>query len=158
MNTFGRRRFLTLLGAGVVAAAGGAAVIARQLTANGQGNTLNFQAIARLPASPLPAYASYVISGQLNRNNNAGSITKNVFAGPPEARTSIALLTRVVRVTGIQQQGNVWHITGTVDPQTQLQAGEETTFAIQLDTSRNLAQSTFFGSPIQLNVQKFSTS
>lgn len=156
MNTFGRRHFLTLLGAGVVAVAGGTTLIVRQLAANGQGNTLNFQAITRLPASPLPSYASYVIGGQVNRNNNSGSITKNVFAGSPEARTDIALLTRVVRVTSVQQQGSAWHITGIVDPQTQLQAGEETTFAIQLDTSRNLAQSTFFGSPIQLNVLKFS--
>lgn len=156
MNTFGRRRFLTLLGAGVVAVAGGTALIARRLTANGHGNTLNFQVITRLPARPLPSYASYVIGGQVNRNNNSGSITKNVFAGPPEARTSIALLTRVVRVTGVQQQGSVWHITGVVDTQTQLQAGEETTFDIQLDTSRNLAQSTFFGSLIQLDLQKFS--
>ncbi len=156
MNTFGRRRFLAFLGAGVVAVAGGTALIARQLPANDPGNTLSFQAITRLPAAPLPSYASYVIVGQVHRNNNTGSITKNVFAGPPEARTSITLLTRDVRVTSVQQQGSAWHITGVVDPQTQLQAGEETTFAIQLNTSRNLAQSTFFGSPIQLDLQKFS--
>jgi hypothetical protein len=156
MNTFGRRRFLTLLGAGVVAVAGGTALIVRQLTANGQGNTLNFQAITRLPAAPLPSYASYVIGGQVNLHNNSGSITKNVFAGPPEARTDIALLTRVVRVTGVQQQGGVWHITGIVNTQAQFQAGEETAFDIRLDPSHNLAQSTFFGSPIQLELQKFS--
>jgi hypothetical protein len=156
MNTFGRRRFLALLGAGVVVVAGGAALIVRQLTANGQGNTLNFQAITRLPASPLPAYASYVISGQVNLNENTGVITKDVFAGAPEVRTSIALLTRVVRVTSVQRQGETWHITGVVNTPTQLQAGEETALDIRLDPSHNLAQSTFFGSPIQLELQKFS--
>jgi len=155
MNTFGRRRFLTLLGAGVVAVAGGTALIVRQL-GNSQGNTLNFQAIARLPAKPLPSYASYVVSGQVNLNDNTGLITKKVFAGAPEAITSIALLTRAVRVTGVQQQGSVWHIAGVVNTQTQLQAGEETAFDIRLDPAHNLAQSTFFGSPIQLALQKFS--
>jgi hypothetical protein len=61
-------------------------------------------------------------------------------------------------VTGVQQQGTNWHISGVVNSQTLLQAGEETAFAISLDPSRNLAQSTFFGSPIQLALQQFSTS
>lgn len=157
MYTFSRRRFLTFMGAGVVAVAGGTALLVRQLSTNGQGNTLSFQAVMKLPVGPLPGYASYVIGGQVHLNNS-GSITKTVFAGPPETRTSIALLTRNVRVTGVQKQGSTWRISGIVDPQTQIQTGEEATFAIQLDTSRNLAQSTFFGSPIQLDLQKFSTS
>ncbi len=158
MNTFSRRRFLALAGAGVVVVAGGAALTVRQLTGNRQGSILNFRAITGLPAKPLPSYASYVIDGQVNLNNGTGSITKEVFAGAPEEMTSIALLTRAVRVTGVQQQGSTWHITGVVSSQTQLQAGEETTFDILLDPSRNLAQSTFFGSPIQLALQKFSTA
>jgi hypothetical protein len=157
MNTIGRRRFLAYLGAGVVAIAGGTVLIVRrQLSGNGQGKMLNFQAITRLPGGPLPSYASYVIGGQVNLNANTGSITKNVFAGPPETITNIALLTRAVRVTSVQQQGSLWHIAGVVNTQTQLQAGEETTFAILLDPAHNLAQSTFFGSPIQLTLQKFS--
>ncbi len=143
MNTFSRRRFLVLIGAGVVVVAGGAALTVRQLTGNGQGSKLNFQAITRLPAKPLPSYASYVIGGEVNLNNSTGTITKDVFAGPPEEMTSIALLTRAVRVTGVQQQGSVWHITGVVNTQTQIQEGEDTAFDIRLDPSRNLAQSTF---------------
>jgi hypothetical protein len=158
MNTFSRRRFLVLIGAGVVVVTGGAALAIHQLTENRQGSILKFRAISRLPARPLPSYASYVISGQVNLHDNTGSITKNVFAGPPEEMTSISLLARPVRVTGVQQQGNTWHITGIVNSQTQLQAGEETAFAITLDPSRNLAQSTFFGSPIQLELQQFSSS
>ena len=145
------------MGAGVVMLGGGAALTVRQLAGNGQGNTLKFKAITALPAKPMPGYASYVIDGQVNLNNNTGAVTKNVFAGPPEEITNISLLTRNVRVTGVQQQGSTWHITGMVNNQTQIQAGEETTFTILLDPTHNLAQSTFFGSPIQLTLQNFST-
>lgn len=157
MNTFSRRRFLVLFGAGVVAAAGGAIAV-HQLIANGQGNTLNFQAVAGLPAKPLPSYASYVIGGQVHLSNGTGTITKYVYAGPPGKITTIPLLTRDVRVTAVQQQGSVWHITGAVTNQTQLQKGEDSAFDIRLDPSRNLAQSSFFGSSIQLDLKKFSTS
>ena len=157
MSIFSRRRFLVLIGAGVVAAAGGAAIAVHQLTANGRGNILNFQAIAGLPAKPLPSYASYVIGGQVNISNGTGTITKDVYAGPPEKVTTIPLLTRVVHVTSVQQQGSAWHITGVVTNQTQLQRGEDAAFDIRLDPSRNLAQSTFFGSSILLELKKFST-
>ena len=157
MNTFSRRQFLVFMGAGVVVIAGGAALTVRQLTGYAQGNILKFRAITGLPAKPMPSYASYVISGQVNLDNSTGAITKNVFAGPPEETTNISLLTRAVRVTGVQQQGSMWHITGVVNNQTQIQAGEETAFSILLDPTRNLAQTTFFGSPIQLTLQNFST-
>jgi hypothetical protein len=157
MHSFSRRQFLVFMGAGVVMIAGGTALTVRQLTVNGQRNTLKFRAITGLPGKPMPSYASYVIAGQVNVSNNTGAITKNVFAGPPDETTTIALLTRNVRVTGIQQQESKWHITGVVNNQTQLQAGEETTFSILLDPTRNIAQTTFFGSPIQLTIQNFST-
>ena len=145
------------MGAGVVMLGGGAALTVRQLTANAQGNTLKFKAITALPAKPMPGYASYVIDGQVNLNNNTGAITKNVFAGAPEEITSIALLTRNVRVTSVQHQGNKWYIKGVVNNQSQVQVGEETTFSILLDPTRSVAQSTFFGSPIELTLQNFST-
>jgi hypothetical protein len=155
MDTFSRRRFLALAGAGVVVVAGGTALALRHLTSNGQGNMLNFQAITGLPAKPMPSYASYVIGGQVNLQSNTGTITKAVYAGPPDETTTIVLLSRTVQVKSAQQQGNAWHITGVVsDPS--LQPGEETVFDILLDPSRKSAQSTFFGSSIQLALQKFS--
>jgi len=158
MQTFSRRRFLALIGAGAVAVAGGAAITLHQLVGNGSGDTLNFQAVTGLPAKPLPPYASYVIRGQVHSGNGTGTITKYVYAGSPDRITSIPLLTRDVHVTGVQQQGSTWHITGVVNDSTQLQQGEDTAFDIRLDTSHNVAQSTFFGSPIQLVLQKFSLS
>jgi len=156
MNSLSRRQFLLLLGAGAVMVGGGAALTIRQIAANAQGNALKFKAISALPAKPMPGYASYVIDGQVNLNNT-GTITKNVFAGPPEEITTIALLTRNVRVTGVQEQGSKWLITGVIKDQRQLQPGEEPTFSILLDPAQNVAQSTFFGSSIQLTLLTFTT-
>lgn len=157
MNTLSRRRFLTLTGAGIVAvAAGGIALAVRQLSESG--NTLTFQAVSGLPAKPLVSYASYVITGKINASNGTGTITKYVYAGPPESMTSIPLYTRTVRVTGVSQQGSAWHMTGVVDNQAQLQKGEEASLALLLDSSRGIAQSTFFGSPISLQLQHFTAS
>lgn len=156
MHSLSRRQFLLFMGAGAVMIGGGAALTVRQVTANAPGNTLKFKAITALPAKPMPGYASYVIGGQVNLNNNTGAITKNVFAGSPEEITTISLLARNVQVTGVQQQGSKWHITGVVKNQTQLQAGEETTFTILLDPTRNVAETTFFGSPIQMTLENFS--
>lgn len=92
---------------------------------------------------------------KVNVSNGTGTITKCVYAGPPESMTNISLLTRTVRVTAVSQQGSAWHITGVVDNQAQLQSGEETSFELLLDSSSDVAHSTFFGSPIQLKLQKF---
>jgi hypothetical protein len=155
MDTLSRRRFLTLTGAGIVAvAAGGIALAVRQLS--GQGNTLDFQAVTGLPAKPLLSYASYVISGKVNVSNGMGTITKYVYAGPPGSMTNIPLYTRVVRVTGVSQQGSTWHITGVVDNEAQLQKGEEASLELLLDSSRGVAQATFFGSSIQMQLQRFA--
>ncbi len=157
MNTLSRRRFLTLTGAGIVAvAAGGIALAVRQLS--GPGNTLTFQAVSGLPAKPLISYASYVINGKIDTSNGTGTITKYVYAGPPESMTSIPLYTRTVRVTGASQQGGVWHITGVVENQAQLQKGEDALLQLQLDSSRGMAQSTFFGSSVSLQLQHFTVS
>ena len=159
MNTLSRRRFLVLTGAGVVVvAAGGIALAVRQLTGSGQGSMLSFQAVTGLPTKPLLSYASYVINGNVNVSNGMGTITKYVYAGPPEAMTSISLFTRVVRVTGVRQQGSAWHISGVMDNQAQLQRGEDASFELLLDSSSGIAQSMFFGSPIQLKLQQFVAS
>jgi hypothetical protein len=157
MNTLSRRRLLTLTGAGIVAvAAGGIALAVRQLSE--QANTLTFQAVTGLPAKPLLSYASYVISGKVSMSNGTGTITKYVYAGPPESMTSIPLYTRTVRVTGVSQQGSAWHITGVVDNQAQLQKGEDAALELLLDSSHSAARSTFFGSSIQMQLQRFAVS
>ena len=155
MSTLSRRRFLMLTGAGVVAvAAGSIALAVRQFS--DPGNTLTFLAVSGLPAKPLVSYASYVITGKIDVSNGTGTITKYIYAGPPESMTSIPLYTRTVRVTGVSQQGSAWHITGVIANQAQLQKGEDTSLELQLDSSRGIAQSSFFGSPISLRLQHFT--
>jgi len=157
MDRLSRRRFLVLTGAGVVAvAAGGITIAVRQLTGSDQKNMLSFQAVSGLPGKPFLSYASYVMSGNVNVSNGTGTITKYVYAGPPENMTNISLLTRVVRVTEVRQQGSAWHISGVVDNQAQLQSGEGASFELLLDSASDVAQSTFFGSPIELYLQKFA--
>lgn len=154
MNTLSRRRFLTLTGASLVAvAAGGIALAVRQFSG---GQMLSFRALTGLPAKPLLSYASYVIEGSVNVSNGTGMITRYVYAGPPESLTNISLLTRPVRVTAVRQQGGVWHVNGVVENKAQLQRGEEASLEIQLDSSKGIARTTFFGSPLQLTLQKFS--
>lgn len=155
MSTLNRRRFLLLSGAGVVAVAGGGiAFVVHQLTGSGQKSTLSFQAVTGLPAKPFLSYASYVIAGNVNASNSTGTITTNVYAGPPDKMTDISLFTRAVHATAVRQQGSVWHISGVVDNPAQLQSGEEASFELQLDSSTGVAQSRFFGSPIQLQLQR----
>jgi hypothetical protein len=157
MSTLNRRRFLALSGVGVVAVAGGGiAFVVSHLAGSGQKNALSFQAVTGLPGKPFLSYASYVIAGNVNVGNQSGTITQYVYAGAPEKITDIPLFTRVVRVTAIRQQGSIWHINGVLDNPAQLQRGEQASFDLQLVSSSGVAQSTFFGSPVQLNLQRFS--
>src|SRR5690348_11173419 len=149
MSGLNRRRFLVLSGAGIVAVAGGGIAFIASRIAAGQKSALSFQAVSGLPAKPFPSYASYVISGDVNVSGQSGTITLNVYAGAPEAMTDIPLYNRVVRVTAVRQEGNVWHISAVADNTAQLQKGEESSFELQLDSSSNVARSTFFGSPVQ---------
>ena len=158
MSGLNRRRFLVLTGAGVVAAAsGGIAFIVNHL-AGGQKRALSFQAVTGLPTKPLLSYASYVVAGNVDVGNQSGTITLNVYAGPPGAMTNISLFTRAVHVTAVRQDGGIWHISGVADNLSQLQEGEAASFDLQVDSASGIVRSTFLGSPIQLNLQKFSAS
>jgi len=161
MSKFTRRRFLIAGGAGAIAvAAGGAALAIRQLTQTGSSSTgsLTFQAVAALPRPPLVSYASYVIAGQVNLGSNTGTIIRTVFAGDPNDRLPIALLTRSVRVTNVETQGSTRRITGMVNNPSQLQKGETANFTIVIDPNHHTAQTDFYGSPIELQVQQWKVS
>ena len=156
MSELNRRRFLVLTGAGVVAVAGGGIAFIASRLAGGQKSALSFRAVTGLPAKPFLSYASYVIAGNVDVSNQSGTITLDVYAGPPEAITNISLFNRVVRVTSVHQDGGIWHINGVANNTAQLQKGEEASFDLQVDSASGIARSTFLGSPVQLNLQKFS--
>jgi len=85
MNSTSRRRFLTLAVAGTVEPGkrAQAATAGREL--------FTFRAVAGLPAKPFPSYASYVIQGHVDIVRSTGIVTKTVFAGAPEAMSTIVL-------------------------------------------------------------------
>src|SRR5207247_9944680 len=105
MNKINRRKFLKMLGAGtgVMAAGvflpGGILTSGRVLQASK--NKLKFRAVGGLPQGAFPSYASYVIEGTIDLRTHSGVATKNVFAGPPEAMSTIALpaLSRPISIT-----------------------------------------------------------
>ncbi|GAC1407736.1 MAG: hypothetical protein NVSMB49_27830 [Ktedonobacteraceae bacterium] len=162
MNEINRRRFLQLAGAGSVAAAtAGAAAVAPALQAVPQlaaskDSALAFRATVGLPTKPMPAYASYVIEGHVNLATRSGFVTKTVLAGSPDTPSTIALpgLSRIIRVTDVQDQGNVIYIKGTVDDRSLLQHRESPYFEMYLDRANGIVRSDFFGSQVQLLLEK----
>jgi hypothetical protein len=160
MSRLSRRKFLWIGGTGAVAvAAGGAALVARQLSKTSRsGPTLSFQVVAGLPRPPLHSYASYVIEGQVDLGSGTGKLTRTVYAGPPEAMLPIALLARQVRVTSAQHQGSTYHIAGVIDHRSQLQRGESASLDLTIDASSHTAQTDFFGDAIELQVQQLKTA
>src|SRR5437763_17067373 len=117
MNKLNRRKFLTLAGVGSAAAAAGAALPGANLLTGGEkAKTFTFRAVVGLPKKPLPAYASYVIEGHVDLAAGSGVLTKAVFAGTPEAMSAVALpgLSRIVRITEVQELGGTLRITGVV--------------------------------------------
>lgn len=156
MKRMNRRRFLSLTGAGSMAAAAGAAgPVAGVLAAGGQ-QTLTFRAVTGLPSGRLPSYASYVLEGHVNLAAGTGLVSGAVFAGNPESMSAVALpgLTRTIRITGAQERGKMLLLTGVIDDRSQLRAGESPTVRLQFDRSRRLLTAPFLGTPIRLRLQQ----
>jgi hypothetical protein len=158
MNKLNRRKFLTLAGVGSAAAASAVLPGADLLTGTGAGKNgvYTFRAVVGLPKKPLPAYASYVIEGHVDLATRSGVLTKAIFAGTPQAMSTVALpgLSRIVRITDVQELGGTLRITGVVDDRSQLQRGESPTTQILVDRSRGVVQAGFFGNQVLLNLEK----
>jgi hypothetical protein len=158
MNKVNRRSFLWLAGA-----VGAAPPVAAALDLAGQpsarqpadrGDLYTFRAVAALPNQPLPAYASYVVTGHVDTRTGLGMLTQTVFAGGPSAMSEIALpgLSRSMRVTGVEQVGDSLHVTGMVDDRSQLRPGECPAVEVRIDRARRTVMTEFLGSPTQLNL------
>jgi len=146
--------------AGVGSAAAASAVIpgAGLLagTGTGKNGVYTFRAVVGLPKKPLPAYASYVIEGHVDLATRSGVLTKAVFAGTPQARSAVALpgLSRIVRITDVQELGSTLRITGVIDDRSQLQRGESPTTQIVIDRSRGVVQAAFLGNQVALSLEE----
>ncbi len=160
MTEMNRRKFLNLMGAGTAAMAAGVLLIPGGVLTSGRvlqttKNKLKFRAVGGLPQGPFPGYASYVIEGTIDLKTNSGSATMNVFAGPPEVMSSIALpgLSRTLRITEVQDSGTVMRVRGVVDDRSQLHQGENPYVDITIDSGRNVASSSFMDSEVSLRLE-----
>lgn len=158
MKGINRRRFLQVAGTGSLVAAAVAVptlATAPRLTATSTQGTFTFRAVTGLPAKPLPSYASYVVEGHVDLSARSGVMTKTVFAGSPEAMSTVALpnLSRIMRITDVQDLGGRFRILGVVDDRSQLQKGEGTTFELFLDPTQRLAHTNYLNTPLLLRLE-----
>ena len=154
-----RRKFLKMLGAGTGVMAAGVLIPGGVLTSGrvlqASKNKLKFRAVGGLPQGSFPSYASYVIEGTIDLKTHSGVATKTVFAGPPEAMSSIALpgLSRTIRITEVEDSGSVLRLRGIVDDKSQLRRGENPNIDITVDSGRETASSSFMNSKVSLKLE-----
>lgn len=161
MKGMNRRRFLQIAGASSVAvAAGSAAAVpaltsASRLTASSKQGTFTFRAVAGLPSNAMPTYASYVIEGHVNLTTRTGTMTKTLFAGVPNAMSTIALpgLSRIIRINNVQDLGGTFRLQGVVDDRSLLQQGESPNFELLIDPAQKLAKTRYLGTDIIMQLE-----
>lgn len=162
MKGYNRRRFMQLASAGSIAAATAGTIAAIPMLANAprlsaasQRGAYTFRAVAGMPAKPLPSYASFVVEGHIDLTTRTGMMTKTVFAGAPGAMSTVALpgLSRIFRITSVENLGGTFRVQGLVDDRSQLQAGESRNVDLLIDPAHGVARMTHLGSTILLNLE-----
>jgi hypothetical protein len=156
MKKLDRQGFLKLAGAGSAAvAATGTLPAGGALASGAAAGPLTLRAVAQLPAKPLAGYASYVLSGHIDVAGRSGTLAQTVFAGPPEAMSTVGLpgLSRSIRVTDVYEDRGVLHITGIVDDRSQLEQGESPHVAIRVDRTHSKASVRFGETEVALRLE-----
>jgi len=154
MTDYNRRDFLKLAGAGTAAAVTGSAFATlRLIESKTKSGTMTFRAVTGLPSQPLPAYASYVLDGTVDLASGTGIVRRTLFAGAPEAMSSIAFheLTRDLRVTRMDERGNRLTLRTVIDGA--LHPGESRSATIVVDRSKGEVQAPFVGNDVVLQLQ-----
>ena len=162
MTENSRREFLKMvaLGAGAVAAVSvipsSALGIGKGVSAGSEARStkIDVRAMGGLPQGPFPSYATYVMEGTVDIKGQTGILTKAVFAGPPEAMSTIALpgLSRVIRVTRVRMEGDTIHVSGVVDDRSQLKDGESHEVVATLERSSGTLRTQFLASNTALKL------
>jgi len=160
MSDMNRRDFLKIAGAGsAVLAAIGAGVVATgkvfraDHASTGPNEPLTFRATAGLPQQPYPAYASLVFDGSVDPSAGTGTIRRAVYAGAPEAMSTIVFpgterSYEVTRVTGDRDQMLVWARIGdgfTLEP------GEPSTIHVRVDQRTGDVEAPFSNAQLTLS-------
>lgn len=159
MNELNRRTYLQLAGIGgaalPLAAAWKLGGPARaHLAPLGTAGVFAFRAITGLPAKPLPAYASFVVSGQVDLATRTGTFTQTVMAGGPTGMSDITLpgLSRTVHVTDVQELGDTMRLVGVIDDASQFQPGESLDVEVTIDRASGVLTTSFYGSETHLTL------
>lgn len=154
MKSMDRRDFLKMAGAGVVAVGAGVAIPAGGFFAWTKKDVLRFRAVTGMPKAPLPAYASYVIEGQVDLKARTGQLAKSIHAGAPEAMSGVVFpgTARSLRVTDVNQAGDSIVITGEIADRSTLLKGESAVLKIAVDRSTGVARADFLGSQVTMKL------
>jgi hypothetical protein len=155
MNALNRRGFLYLAGAAGVALPVGGAVAGALPRVAAPKDAFAFRAVADLPALPLPACVSYVLSGRVDPATRSGTITQTVLSASKSAPGTPALaeLTRLVRITDVREAGGMLHLTGVIDDPARLQPGESPNAQIRIDRARGVVAAGFYGAETELRLE-----
>jgi hypothetical protein len=154
MKTIDRRDFLKMAGAGAAVVAAGVAIPAGGFFAWTQKDVLRFRAVTGMPKAPLPAYASYVIEGQVDLNARSGQLAKSIHAGAPNAMSGVVFpgTARSLRVTHVQQSGNTVLIVGEIADRRNLLQGESSVLKISVDRAGGVGHADFLGTPVTMRL------
>jgi len=154
MQPVERRKFLKMAAAGSALAAAAALPLAGILEWSGA-NRLKFRAAVGMPHNPLPAYASFVVEGNLDLAGGTGTVRKSLYAGAPNAMSNILFpgTERIIRVNFVQHSGDTMRIAGTIDESQALGPRESRNVAITIDRRAGLARADFLGREMLLQVQ-----
>lgn len=154
MEDMDRRKFLKVVGAGSGALAAGAMLPGMGLMGPGGKDVFAFRAVGGLPGGNLPSFATYVLEGHVNPMTLSGVLTRTVYAGGPEEMSQIALpgMTRVVRIDGVRDLGNLFHLRGAVDDRGPLGAREAASMEFRVDRLAGIVHAPFFGTTVPLRL------
>jgi hypothetical protein len=150
MKELDRKDFLKMAGAGSAAVAAGAGLPLTNYFSNRSGQ-LTFSAAAGLPRAPLPSYATQIVEGQIDLARGTGLVTSRVLAGHPGDTSLVGLpgLTRTIRVTDVDTQGQQVRLRGVIEDRSQLRRGESHRVEIALDRKRGLVKAPFLGRQLE---------
>ena len=156
MKRMDRRSFLKLAGGGSVAVPTMAGLPLVGRFARQQSGIVRFRATVGLPQPPLPSYATQVVEGTVDLASESGLVTSRVLAGHPGDTSHIGLpgLARVIRVTGINAQGERLRLRGVIEDRSQLRPGESPQVEIVLDRKRRRVQAPFLGRQLELKLAR----
>ena len=152
MNRMDRRSFLKLAGTGSAAAVG--VPMAGAFT-SGRSGVVQFRALLGLPEPPLPIYATHVVEGSVDLVSGRGLVTSRMLAGHPDGTSEVGLpgLSRVIRITAVDQSGAQLHLRGLIEDRSQLHPGEPPQVEMVLDRARGVVRAPFVGRQVELRLQ-----